>query len=168
MPGRKATPTHLKLVTGNPGKRPINVREPKAPPGMPERPKHLTGAAARAAWARFGKLLLDIGVLTQADGAALERLAETYVEVVELQRAITAHGRVYVTYSDTPELDKEGRLLPRQPMYRARPEVAMHSDADRRLRAVLSDFGLNPAARSKITVGGSKEKDDPAAKYFGS
>ena len=30
MRGRKPTPTHLKLVKGNPGKRPMNANEPVA------------------------------------------------------------------------------------------------------------------------------------------
>ena len=29
MRGRKPTPTHLKAITGNPGKRPINHAEPR-------------------------------------------------------------------------------------------------------------------------------------------
>ena len=33
MRGKKPKPTHLKLITGNPGKRPLNEAEPK-PEGL--------------------------------------------------------------------------------------------------------------------------------------
>ena len=36
MRGRKPTPTFLKLVTGNPGHRPINTDEPIVPPALPD------------------------------------------------------------------------------------------------------------------------------------
>jgi hypothetical protein len=42
MPGPPPKPTHLKLVTGNPGRRPLNKREPKPKPGIPSVPAHLS------------------------------------------------------------------------------------------------------------------------------
>ena len=38
MRGRKPTPTHLKLVRGNPGKRPLNASEPKPQLTLPSPP----------------------------------------------------------------------------------------------------------------------------------
>ena len=49
MRGRRPKPTHLKLITGNPGKRAINLREPKPVPKMPEPPTALS-AEARQEW----------------------------------------------------------------------------------------------------------------------
>ncbi|MEG7492624.1 phage terminase small subunit P27 family, partial [Enterobacter hormaechei] len=40
MSGPPKTPTHLRLVRGNPSKRPINENEPKPPSGVPPTPKH--------------------------------------------------------------------------------------------------------------------------------
>ena len=47
MRGRKPKPTVLKLITGNPGKRPLNKQEPKVEPvtGEIKPPEHLKGAA---------------------------------------------------------------------------------------------------------------------------
>ncbi|MEM8438009.1 phage terminase small subunit P27 family, partial [Morganella morganii] len=42
MPGPPKTPSHLRLVRGNPSKRPINKKEPKPPSGVPPTPKHFT------------------------------------------------------------------------------------------------------------------------------
>ena len=41
MRGRKPTPTHIKLVSGNPGKRPINRNEPQPKARLPRCPEHL-------------------------------------------------------------------------------------------------------------------------------
>lgn len=46
MKGRKPTPTVLRLVTGNAGKRPLPAPDP-LPAGTVERPKKLRGAVAK-------------------------------------------------------------------------------------------------------------------------
>ena len=43
MKGRKPTPTHLKLVKGNPGKRKLPINEPKPARDFPDVPHHLSG-----------------------------------------------------------------------------------------------------------------------------
>ena len=40
MSGPPKTPTHLRLVRGNPSKRAINKNEPEPPKGVPPTPKH--------------------------------------------------------------------------------------------------------------------------------
>ena len=66
MPGRKPKPTHLKLVQGNPGKRPLNRAEPVPATGCPK-PKFLKGRAAKI-WDEYAPELERIGVLTAVDG----------------------------------------------------------------------------------------------------
>lgn len=155
MKGRRPTPTHLRLVRGNPGKRPVNPAEPTPKKGVSAAPKHLTGAA-KAAWLRFSEHLAAMGVLTDADSAALERVSALYAEILLLGAALATHGHVYETVTETGST-----------IFRPRPEVAMLADADRRFRAYLVEFGLTPAARSRVKTDGSGEKEDPAAKYFG-
>ena len=70
MRGRKPKPTVLKLLDGNPGKRPLNDREPTAPQGIPEPPNWLDDEA-RAEWFRTVKVLADMGVMSLADDTAL-------------------------------------------------------------------------------------------------
>ncbi|MGH7717148.1 MAG: phage terminase small subunit P27 family, partial [Vulcanimicrobiaceae bacterium] len=42
MAGRKPKPTHLKLVAGNPGKRPPNENEPQPEGDLEDAPEGLT------------------------------------------------------------------------------------------------------------------------------
>lgn len=155
MAGRRPKPTHLRVVSGNPGKRPINSDEPKPRRELPSPPAHITDGA-RLAWGRLTVLLDRMGVLTEADAMALERLAELYGEVVELTGTLASLGRTYES-----ETESGGTIV------RPRPEAAMLADADRRFRAYLIEFGLTPAARSKVRMDGDQgERADPAAKYF--
>jgi hypothetical protein len=45
MRGRKPKPTFLKVLDGNPGKRPLNDQEPRPPQGIPDRPDWLDAEA---------------------------------------------------------------------------------------------------------------------------
>jgi len=47
--GHNRKPTAQKLAEGNRGKRPLNLREPKALPGEPQMPSGMT-EQARAVW----------------------------------------------------------------------------------------------------------------------
>jgi P27 family predicted phage terminase small subunit len=152
MPGRRPTPTALKIATGNPGKRATNKREPKAD-GIPVPPDHLSDGARRA-WFALCPLLASMGIIAKADGIAFERLCECYAEVNELQAALRDGGRVQVV------ITKSGDSFERQ-----RPQVAMLADADRRLKGYLVEFGLSPAARSKVNVA-EQEEQSAAADYF--
>lgn len=119
----------------------------------PSRPAHLT-PAAQAAWQSLAALLEGMGVLTEADGHALESLCETYAEILSLRAVLAKRGtHTYESMTDAGI------------MIRAYPEVAMLAAADRRFRAWLVEFGLTPAARSKVSIH-EDEPDDNLAKYF--
>lgn len=152
MAGRRPTPTAMKIAAGNPGRRPINAAEPKLG-GVPTPPEHL-GDGARAAWFAVCPMLQAMGVLDRADAMALERLCETYAEVVELTRDIRERGRTQTTITES------GSEMERQ-----RPQVAMLADADRRFKSYLVEFGLSPAARSKVQVVPEVE-ESAAARFF--
>lgn len=155
MAGRRPKPSHLRVVGGNAGKRPLNKSEPKPRREMPSPPAHLS-PEARVAWGRFSAMLDRIGVLTEADAAALEQMAETYAELVALRADIAANGRFQVVTTKSGD-----------EMERMRPAYAALMDADRRLKAWLVEFGKTPAARSKVKAHGDQdEQADPAAAYF--
>lgn len=166
MVGRRAKPTHLHLVNGNPSKKTINKREPKPETGVPARPAKLAKYAS-AAWDRLSKILDDMGVLTVADGIALERLCQCYAEVLACEAKIRVQGSTYEAVSVTGE-----RVI------KANPAVAQLRAADAHLRQYLVEFGLTPSARARLSVegeiGSGKNKDkgkgssDPLGKYAGS
>lgn len=155
MRGRKAQPTALKLVKGNPGKRPLNSREPKPKRVIPSPPDHMS-QEAMVHWGRLSVMLDRMGVLTEADGWALEQTCLLYQDMIELRAEVATRGRVYVTKNTTGD-----------EMRRPNPEVAMLADADRRFRGYLAEFGLTPAARARVVSEMDRESTDPAEAYFG-
>jgi phage terminase small subunit len=70
MRGRKPTPTRLKVLTGNPGKRPLNAAEHHPEPAVPDCPPEL-GPVARREWDRLVSELAPLRLLTHLDRAAL-------------------------------------------------------------------------------------------------
>ncbi len=150
--GRRPKPTKLRVLQGNRGKRAINKKEPKPLRKQPDPPPHLTEVALEA-WDLYAPILMKMGVLTGADAIALERLVECYSEVRKLAEVVEAEGHTYETTSQSGDL-----------IIRRRPESAQLADADKRLRAYLVEFGLTPAARSKVDADG--EQDEGKAKAY--
>lgn len=66
LPGRPATPEHLKLITGNPGRRPLAPRSSTSAasdPAIPDCPSHL-GPYAREEWVRAMPGLVAAGLMS--------------------------------------------------------------------------------------------------------
>jgi hypothetical protein len=63
---RKPRPAHLKVRNGNPGKRPLNSREPKPPRRAPTRLSTLC-PLAKAEWKRLAAQLATLGILSELD-----------------------------------------------------------------------------------------------------
>lgn len=75
--GRKPTPTAVKQLLGNPGKRPLNDAEPKPGAASGRAPHGLTPGANRF-WRKYGPALAALGVLTEIDEPALRLMAEHF------------------------------------------------------------------------------------------
>ncbi|WP_337234058.1 P27 family phage terminase small subunit [Proteus terrae] len=113
MAGRRPKPTHLKVVTGNPGKRKLNDKEPQPKREIPSPPEHLTDWG-KIAWAKLTLLLDGMGVLTVADTLALERLCDIYADILQLRDTIAIEGRTYTTKTQSGDF-----------LIKANPAVAM-------------------------------------------
>lgn len=155
MPG-KPTPTALKVLRGNPGRRKLNKKEPKPQLGA-EFPAWLDGLgdpALRQVWEEFAGLLEHIKVLTQADAEALGQLTHKVVLYRKAAQALKK-GCSYRTVTES------GAVMQRQ-----KPEYAIVSDLGKQIRGLLTDFGLTPSSRSKVQTVGAEE-EDPIAEFFG-
>jgi P27 family predicted phage terminase small subunit len=154
MRGRKPKATHIKLLAGNPGRRPLNNREPKPARVIPAPPEHLPPECLLH-WRRFAAYFAGMGVLTEVDGPGLEQLCSLYQEIIELREVIATEGRSYAT------INRSGAR-----MIRPHPAVAQLADADRRFRGWWSDFGGTPTARVRVQA--DSLEDETAELLFGS
>jgi len=168
---RPRTATALKLIKGTDQPCRTNKREPKPRRGIPSPPAHLSDRA-KTAWGAVSVILDRMGVLTEADGLALEGACEAYAELVEARQVLKARGALSYETEQEAKSDlvisaKAGEVtevleVPRKKvMIRAFPEVAMIADADRRLAMWLTKLGMTPADRSRVSVIGGEETKDP-------
>ena len=132
--GRKPTPTAIKELEGNPGKRPLNKKEPKPTKKAPPCPKWLEPEAKKE-WRRLAKKMEQLGVLTEVDMAAFAGYCQAYARWKEAEEFITQHGSILRT--------KSGYV---QPV----PQVSIAQTYLKIMNRFAEQFGLTPAARSRI------------------
>lgn len=158
MKGRKPKPTNLKLLAGNPGKRPINKNEPKPPPIAPKCPGWLNKEGKKE-WKRIAPLLERLGLLTEADMANLAAYCRTYAEMVEAEQFLEKHGLTY----QIPKRDEEGKVVG---LYVQQwPQVSIVRRCQEEIRAYSALFGLSPSDRSRMSLPTERDDDDEFFAY---
>jgi P27 family predicted phage terminase small subunit len=148
MRGRKPVPTRLKLMAGNPGKRPINRNEPQPAAAFPTCPPELS-PVARAEWERLAPELGELGLITNLDRAALAAYCGAYALWAEAMVAIQKYGTMVKAPSGYPMQSPYIGLANRQ--------------AELMIR-LSAEFGFTPASRSRI----STPQELPLLTLFGS
>jgi len=144
--GRKPTPTALRVLRGNPGRRPLPEDEPRPAAGTLEKPESLDGVASTE-WDRVAQKLVDLGIVTELDQATLECYVTALSDVRQLRAAIAKDGWAIKT--------ADGEGLKRNPL------AASLREANERLRSFASELGLTPASRARLATPGKKAGTDP-------
>lgn len=145
MPGgRPPKPTVLKVLQGNPGKRPLNTNEPKPQPIAPKPPSWLPREAKRE-WKRLAPELEKLGLLTIVDGTAFANYCLAYARLREAEETIKREGMVITT--------EKGYKMPH-------PAVKIAEKAQQIIKAFCSEFGLTPSSRSRMSLPGKNEDDE--------
>jgi len=137
MRGRKPRPTVLKLIEGNPGKRPLNHWEPLLPVDIPDCPEFLN-AEARAEWDRTSQVLADMGLLTLADRSALAAYCVAYSRWVEAEGQVARFGTIVKS--------------PHKGFPMKSPYLTVADQALEAMRKLMVEFGLTPPSRSRIRL----------------
>lgn len=144
MRGRKPKPTKLKLIEGNPGRRPLNQDEPK--PALealcPDPPEHL-GEVAQQEWRRVSEELHRLGLLTRVDSTALAAYCQSYERWVQAERAIAKVGLLTKTTGGNAVQN---------------PLIGIANRSMELMYRFLVEFGMTPSSRSRIRV--SKGDED--------
>jgi P27 family predicted phage terminase small subunit len=136
MRGRIPKPTRLKILTGNPGKHPLNRQEPQPELIVPDCPQQL-GPTARTEWERMTTELGKLRILTALDRAALAAYCNAYALWAEATEAIQKYGTMVKSPSGYPIQSPYVSIANRQ------AEIMMR---------IASEFGFTPASRSRISA----------------
>ena len=151
---RPRKPSHLKVVSGTARKDRMNDAEPAAPKGAPDAPLWLSSRATEI-FAGLCATIDGMGYLSTADQSVIAMAASRLEEVEITTAAVEDGGRTYDTSNAAGER-----------MIRPNPIVAQRSEAMRHAHALLSELGLTPSARSKVSAG-KKADDNPFRALMG-
>jgi P27 family predicted phage terminase small subunit len=133
--GRKPKPRALKLLNGNPGKRPLAAGEPVYPVESElSPPVELEGEALKE-WHRCAPLLQTSGVLTSIDRTALKALCICYARWMDAEKHVRNEGCVVA--------GSTGSLV-------MNPYVRVAAQALEQMRALMGDFGMTPSSRTRL------------------
>lgn len=137
--GRKPTPTKLRVVRGNPSKRPIEENEVDAAPieRDVEPPVQLI-KAAREKWDRITKNLEAVGLLTVMDMDVLARYCEMLVEYEKAAKYVRNNG------TTAERLNQYGSYEVTAPQFNTM--VRLNGE----LLKIETQFGFTPSARSGL------------------
>src|SRR5262245_26664847 len=132
MRGRKPSPHNLKVISGNPSKRPL--KEPLRVGGAPPRCPSWLSSEARKEWRRLAPELIRLGLLTVLDVAVFGAYCETFALFLAITKLVAKDGATYRTANG---------------LIKRHPAAALAQQAGRDLLALDSCFGLTPAARQR-------------------
>ncbi len=157
--GRKPKPTHLKLVTGNPGKRPMPRAEAKVVPALPSPPPHLADEA-KVEWGRISDDLFKVGLLSHIDRAALAAYCQAYGRWVQAERALAEMAKRDQLTGGLMIKTTNGNAI-------MNPLVGIANKAAADMVRYAVEFGMTPSARSRINAEAPPvDGREPAAAYF--
>jgi P27 family predicted phage terminase small subunit len=136
------------MLQGNPGRRPLNEKEPQFRAAGTKPPEWLSGYA-REEWNRLAPMLIEQGVLTEADRELFATGCERY-----------GVYRQAVEQVDTLLVESKSNGWITNPLH----ALAKSALAD--AMAVFREFGIGASSRSKVTVS-KPAADDEFARRFG-
>ena len=153
MRGRPPKPTRLKILQGNPGRRPLPANEPKPPPRtrVPTPPENM-GKHAKREWRRVAKVLVAQGLLTDLDMTMFRAYCHAYDRWYEAEAAILAMGVMLKSA-------KTGGIYQNPYLPISKQWLAI-------MERLGGKFGMSPADRARVGVVGDPDADDPVGRFL--
>jgi len=158
--GPSPKPTKLKVLEGNPGKRPLNENEPKPTPSLPDKPTWMKLRYykvdetvdrdilkyANEFWDKNTGKLFDLGLMTDIDTESFAMLCVCYGEWVYTQIEAIKKGET-ISYPDSGYVNQH-------------PYAIRADKAYKKYKGMAQEFGLTPSSRSGINVEDHDAEDE--------
>ncbi|HEY9211080.1 MAG TPA: phage terminase small subunit P27 family [Methylotenera sp.] len=158
-PGPKAKPNNIHYLNGNPSKKPLHQLMDTLQPEVeiPGCPAHLLPEAKKE-WKRITVELIRYGLISKLDRAALSLYVQSWAELVyaekmlkrNMERAAVkiaeaeAAGKDYVGGDGMTEVTTNGNII-------YSPYWVIANKARHNVDKFLSNFGMSPSSRSRVT-----------------
>jgi P27 family predicted phage terminase small subunit len=154
----------LRKLGGKAGHRALNIKEPTPPLGPPDMPPDLPELAKKE-WKSIVPQLEQLGLLSRIDGKALAGYCHAYARWAQAEQRIEKFGIVI----EEPVLWKNLAGKPFTVGYRHKknPACNISEAALKTMKSFLIEFGMTPAARSRLRVEKpAGEEKDPFEKFL--
>lgn len=136
----KPKPTNLKILNGNPGKRPLNKNEPKPDLSLLTCPEYLAkDKFAFDEWNRIVPELYKLGLLTNIDQVSIEIYCSQYSIYRQALDIINSEGLITTNIRNGEK---------------AHPATTTAREAAKIIKSICSEFGLTPSSRGRISLPG--------------
>src|ERR1700686_1526746 len=152
--GTPPTPTKIRILNGNPSRRPLPVNEPQFTSGVPERPSGMS-AGARKQWNELVGEMANAGILRRVDGGALAMLCEDEAMIHMLRTGLAAQAR---------EITKKAKDKKQQITGNALTVLSRTTEGRRTLTSIRElaaqiiiqrrEFGWTPSSSSRVQASG--------------
>jgi P27 family predicted phage terminase small subunit len=151
MRGRKPKPTHLKLIDGNPGKRPIEPDLPQAEGELVDPPEWFDDEQ-RTGW-QYAIEHAPKGLLTPLDRAALVAFIVAENEYRKAVLKVVDEGQTTLS----PEKGVEMQTA----------SLAIMNKQALIMTKLAAELGFTPSSRGRVTLKGGKggKENDPLAEF---
>lgn len=150
---RKKLPTAMKMLKGTAQPCRMNPNEPVTTVVLLTCPSYLDRQGKKS-FAEFADMLARMQVTAHSDQKALGILADRYAKYLEMRKLIRKEGSTYTT------MNTQGTEI-----HRTRPEVAIMNDALKDVLKLMSEFGLTPSSRAKVSAI-NVNHEDPFNKFL--
>jgi len=158
MRGRKPLPSHLKLIQGNRGKRPIKAEKIQFEASEPMPPPHLCDDA-KVGWGRVSSMLYALKILSAADVAALAAYCQSYAMWKQATEALNMMALNDKLTRGLLIKTTNGNAI-------QNPLLGIANKAAADMVRYAAEFGMTPSARARIHGGQTEEPQDKTDKYF--
>ena len=155
MRGRKAVPTMLKIISGNPGRRPLPKEE--IPVGELFAPPAEMSDEQKTEW-RYALDNAPKGLLRRLDRVLFAQWCIASVDLTEAELALRTEGKVVNRGGDqriTVHPNGSQVKTVRSASKVINPWVRARRDAFDRLMKATTELGFSPTSRSRIALAGA-------------
>jgi phage terminase small subunit len=152
--GTLPTPTKIRILNGNPSRRPLPANEPQFTPGIPAPPSGMSGRA-RKQWDQLIGEMANSGVLRLVDGGALAMLCEDLAMLDTLRKGLAGQES---------EVAKKAKEKKQQISGNALTALSRTTEGRRTLTSIRElsaqiiiqrrEFGLTPSSSTRVQVTG--------------
>ena len=149
--GRPPKPSAEKILSGNPGKRPLSADEPTPPPSDMVSPAYLD-SDARAKWIEMAAELRALGLLTRVDEDALSFYCAQFSRWKKAEAIVQLKGEVITT--------EAGNLI-------QNPYLSIANRALKEMGRIGAEFGLTPSSRTRLHAPPADKESDLEKSLFG-